>query len=97
LRKRNGDLLGPALFRTAPFLKALGRPSREKNVTTSKDEQANTFTSLSIDQMANFPIRCWRRGADIWLKRYSTIVKKIIDELYQKSMGREPTDQEKEK
>ncbi|MCM4170184.1 DUF1553 domain-containing protein [Arenibacter sp. TNZ] len=91
--ERNGEFARASLVEQHPFLKALGRPSRE-NVTTSRDEQATLLQALELTN-GEFFNKVLEEGADIWLKRYSSNSEKIIDELYQKSMGREPTDQEK--
>ena len=89
----DGEFARASLVEQHPFLKALGRPSRE-NVTTSRDEQATLLQALELTN-GEFFNKVLDEGADIWLKRYSGNGEKIIDELYQKSMGREPTDQEK--
>ena len=89
----DGEFARASLVEQHPFLKALGRPSRE-NVTTSRDEQATLLQALELTN-GEFFNKVLDEGADIWLKRYSSNGEKIIEELYQKSMGREPTDQEK--
>ena len=91
--ENDGEFARASLVEQHPFLKALGRPSRE-NVTTSRDEQATLLQALELTN-GEFFNKVLDEGADIWLKRYSSNSEKIIEELYQKSMGREPTDQEK--
>ena len=91
--ENDGEFARASLVEQHPFLKALGRPSRE-NVTTSRDEQATLLQALELTN-GEFFNKVLDEGADIWLKRYSSNGEKIIEELYQKSMGREPTDQEK--
>ena len=63
-------------------------------MTTSRDEQATLLQALELTN-GEFFNKVLDEGADIWLKKYGSDSEKIIVELYQKSMGREPTDQEK--
>ncbi|MCM4166168.1 hypothetical protein KCTC52924_03091 [Arenibacter antarcticus] len=91
--QHNGEFARASLVEQHPFLKALGRPSRE-NVTTSRDEQATLLQALELTN-GEFFNNVLEEGASIWLKRYSNDSDKIVVELYQKSLGRNPTDQEK--
>ena len=77
-----------------PFLKALGRPSRE-NVTTTRDDQATLLQALELTN-GEFFNNVLEEGAEVWLERYGNNGSEIVDELYQKSLGRSPTGQEKE-
>ncbi|MBC8767706.1 DUF1553 domain-containing protein [Arenibacter sp. BSSL-BM3] len=92
-KDHDGEFARASLVEQHPFMKALGRPSRE-NVTTSRDEQATLLQALELTN-GEFFNNVLEEGADIWLKKYGSDTEKIIRQLYQKSLGREPTDQEK--
>ena len=89
----DGEFARASLVEQHPFLKALGRPSRE-NVTTSRDEQATLLQALELTN-GEFFNNVLEEGASIWLERYGGDSEKIVEELYQKSLGREASDQEK--
>ena len=89
----DGEFARASLVEQHPFLKALGRPSRE-NVTTSRDEQATLLQALELTN-GEFFNNVLEEGASIWLVRYGGDSEKIVEELYQKSLGRETSDQEK--
>jgi len=89
----DGEFARASLVEQHPFMKALGRPSRE-NVTTSRDEQATLLQALELTN-GEFFNNILADGANIWLKRYNGDSEKIVEELYRKSLGREPSDQEK--
>ncbi|WP_020529680.1 DUF1549 domain-containing protein [Flexithrix dorotheae] len=82
-----------SLVRQHPFMKALGRPSRE-NVTTSRDEQATLLQALELTNGAFFN-KILEEGAVKWLKENNYQGKMIVDSLYLKSFGRQPTKKEK--
>jgi len=82
-----------SLVRQHDFLKALGRPSRE-NVTTKRDDQATLLQALELTNGEYFN-SVLAEGADIWLETYSD-KGQLVDMLYQKSMGRNPTKIERE-
>lgn len=83
-----------SLVRQHPFMKALGRPSRE-NVVTSRDEQATLLQSLELTN-GDYFYNVLDEGAERWLNTYGNNTEKITDELYQKSMGRLPSKKEKD-
>ena len=83
-----------SLVKQHPFMKALGRPSRE-NVTTSRDEQATLLQALELSN-GEFFNEVLEEGAILWLERYGSDSKKIVEHLYQKSLGRKPSDAERE-
>ncbi|MDA0195598.1 MAG: DUF1549 domain-containing protein [Bacteroidetes bacterium] len=82
-----------SLVRQHPFMKALGRPSRE-NVTTNRDDQATLLQALELTNGEYFS-QVLEAGADVWLSAYDQKGEKIVDTLYQKSFGRNPTEEEK--
>ena len=89
----DGEFARASLVEQHPFMKAMGRPSRE-NVTTSRDEQATLLQALELTN-GEFFNNVLEEGAGIWLERYGHDSEKIVEELYQKSLGREASDQEK--
>ena len=82
-----------SLVRQHPFMKALGRPSRE-NVATSRDDQATLLQALELTN-GDFFNNVLAEGAALWLNEYND-PEKIADTLYLKTLGRKPTKQEKE-
>ncbi|MEQ8810800.1 MAG: DUF1553 domain-containing protein, partial [Imperialibacter sp.] len=82
-----------SLVRQHPFLKALGRPSRE-NVATSRDDQATLLQSLELTNGAYFN-QVLEEGASSWLRQYGSDGARIVDALYLKSLGRKPSNKEK--
>ncbi len=83
-----------SLVKQHPFMKALGRPSREI-VTTSREEQATLLQALELTN-GEFFNGVLAEGASIWLKKYNNNSEKIIENLYQKSLGRNPSEEEKD-
>ena len=90
----NGDFARASLVKQHPFLKVLGRPSRE-NVTTSRDEQATLLQALELTN-GEFFNGVLEEGATLWMERYGNDSKKIVENLYQKSLGRKPSDAEQD-
>jgi hypothetical protein len=91
---QNGAFARASLVKQHPFMKALGRPSRE-NVTTSRDEQATLLQALELTN-GEFFNGVLEEGANFWLERCNYDSKKIVEHLYQKSLGRKPSDAEQE-
>jgi hypothetical protein len=83
-----------SLVRQHPFLKALGRPSRE-NVATSRDDQATLLQSLELTNGAYFN-QVLEEGASNWLQQYGSNAAGIVDTLYLKCLGRKPSNKEKD-
>lgn len=83
-----------ALVQQDPFMKALGRPTRE-NVTTSRDDQATLLQALELTN-GEFFNDVIHEGAESWLQEYGANSEKIAMNLYQKSLGRNPSDKEKD-
>jgi len=83
-----------SLVRQHPFMKALGRPSRE-NVTTSRDNQATLLQALELTN-GTFFNNVLEEGATAWLAEYQSDEEKIINSLFMKSFGRAPAKKEQE-
>jgi uncharacterized membrane protein/mono/diheme cytochrome c family protein len=83
-----------SLVKQHPFMKALGRPSRE-NVTTSRDEQATLLQALELTN-GTFFNGVLEEGATLWMQRYGNDSQKIVENLYEKSLGRKPSEAERE-
>ncbi|MEQ9437567.1 MAG: DUF1553 domain-containing protein [Cyclobacteriaceae bacterium] len=81
-----------AMVKQDPFLKALGRPTRE-NVTTSRDDQATLLQALELTN-GEFFNNVMQDGAESWLAEYGQDKNALVSQLYQKSFGRTPTAQE---
>lgn len=91
----NGDKFARAsLVQLDPFLKALGRPTRE-NVATTREEQASLLQALELTN-GEFFNNLLEEGARKWLKDYDSDPKVIADSLYLKCLGRLPSDTEQE-
>ncbi|WP_422083781.1 DUF1549 domain-containing protein [Ulvibacterium sp.] len=93
-----GDSIPPfaraSLVRQHPFMKALGRPSRE-NVTTSRDDQATLLQALELTNGAYFN-QVLEEGASIWLREHDSNAENMVTSLFLKSLGRKPTKKEKD-
>ncbi|WP_149273109.1 DUF1549 domain-containing protein [Pareuzebyella sediminis] len=93
-KDRNGGFARASLVKQHPFMKALGRPTRE-NVATSRDEQATLLQALELTN-GEFFNGVLEEGAALWLDRYKHDSQEIVINLYQKSLGRNPSEGEKE-
>lgn len=89
----NHQFARASLVRQHPFMKALGRPSRE-NVATSRDDQATLLQALELTN-GDFFNSVLADGAARWLLEYNHS-EQIADQLYLKSLGRKPNNEEKE-
>ncbi len=76
-----------SLIKNDVFLTALGRPNRE-NVSTGRSSQANLLQALELTNGNKFN-HVLQSGAKRWKEKYQTN-EKIINELYQMSLGRYP-------
>ncbi len=83
-----------SLVKQNPFLKALGRPSRE-NVTTSRDDQATLLQALELTN-GEFFNEAIEEGATSWLTEYGNNSQALVNQLYLTSFGRQPNDKEKD-
>ncbi len=73
-------------------MKALGRPSRE-NVITTRDDQATLLQALELTN-GDFFNGVLAEGATLWMDNYENDSKKLVERLYQKSLGRNPSEAE---
>ncbi|WP_457290075.1 DUF1549 domain-containing protein [Pedobacter sp. UYP24] len=73
------------------FLTALGRPNRE-TVATSRDSQANLLQALELTNGGRFN-SVLLQGAQNWKAKFKN-TDQLIDEIYQKTLGRKPAAQE---
>ncbi len=81
-----------SMVKQDPFLKALGRPSRE-NVTTSRDNQATLLQALELTN-GEFFDNVLKEGATSMLAEYGNDRDTMVNELYFKSFGRKPSEDE---
>jgi hypothetical protein len=93
-RDADGKFARACLVKQHPFMKALGRPSRE-NVTTSRDQQATLLQALELTN-GEFFNTILEKGAIRWLEQYDHDSEKIIIEIYRQLLGRSPSLGEKE-
>lgn len=93
-KEQNGVFARASLVKQHPFMKALGRPSRE-NVTTSRDDQATLLQALELTNGAFFN-GVLADGAKSWIDKYQNDSQKIITHLYQKTLGRNPSEDEQD-
>jgi len=92
--EQNGSFARASLVKQHPFMKALGRPSRE-NVTTSRDDQATLLQALELTN-GEFFNGVLAEGATQWIDHYGNDSKKLVERLYQRSLGRNPSEAERE-
>ena len=81
-----------SLVKLDPFMKALGRPTRE-NVATSRDDQATLLQALELTN-GEFFNQVIEDGAENWLAAFRNDLPTMIHQLYLKSFGREPNQAE---
>lgn len=93
-KEQNGTFARASLVKQHPFMKALGRPSRE-NVTTSRDNQATLLQALELTNGAFFN-GVLADGAAQWMDNYENDSQKIVRNLYRKALGRNPSKEEQE-
>ena len=74
-------------------MKVMGRPTRE-NVATTRDEQATLLQALELTNGEYFN-GVLKEGAEEWLKEYGDRNEEIVLDLYQKTLGRNPTEKER--
>ncbi|EAR02420.1 DUF1549 domain-containing protein [Maribacter sp. HTCC2170] len=82
-----------SLVKQHPFMKAMGRPSRE-NVATTRDDQATLLQALELTNGTYFN-NVLEEGASQWLDKYGAENEKIVETLYSRSFGRKPSPQER--
>ncbi len=81
-----------SLVQLDPFMKALGRPTRE-NVTTRRDDQATLLQALELTN-GTFFNTALQEGAAHWIARYADAPTDLINNLYMTALGRPPTSKE---
>ncbi|MEO0338572.1 MAG: DUF1549 domain-containing protein [Bacteroidota bacterium] len=92
--KQGSAFARASLVKQHPFMKVLGRPSRE-NVATSRAEEATLLQALELTN-GTFFNGVLQKGAEQWLERYQGDSETITTQLYQQLLGREPNNKEKE-
>lgn len=93
-KAQNETFARASLVKQHPFMKALGRPSREI-VTTSREDQATLLQALELTN-GEFFNSILEEGAQSWLKQYGKDSNIIVENLYQKALNRTPSKDEKE-
>ncbi len=81
-----------SLVRQHPFMKALGRPSRE-NVATTRADQATLLQALELTNGAYFN-EVLKDGAERWLSQNNLENEELAESLYLKAFGRVPSKKE---
>ena len=82
-----------SLVRQDPFMKIMGRPTRE-NVATTRDDQANLLQALELTN-GSFLNGILEEGAKIWLKEYASDKEQLVESLFHQALGRRPMPEEK--
>lgn len=82
-----------SLVKQHSFLKSLGRPNREI-VTSKREEQATLLQALELTNGAFFN-KILEQGAKKWLNKYDYNSNLIVETIYQKLLGRNPSSDEK--
>ncbi|HKK77854.1 MAG TPA: DUF1549 domain-containing protein [Saprospiraceae bacterium] len=90
--RSQGQFARASLVKQHPFMKALGRPTRE-NVTSSRNEQATLLQALELTN-GTFFNEVLEEGARLWLDRYQGDSRQIVRQLYRQLLGRYPTARE---
>lgn len=84
--------LRASLAENNPFLKALGRPSRE-NVVTNRQSESTLLQALELSNGEQL-IGALSRGADRLIREYGTSTERMIKDLYLHAYGRRPSKKE---
>ena len=82
------EMARASLVALNPFLKALGRPTRE-NVTTRRDDQATLLQALELTN-GEFFYEALQQGAVHWLQQYPKDSEALTESLYRAALGRSP-------
>lgn len=83
-----------ALVVADPFLKALGRPTRE-NVTTKRDDEPGLLQALSLTNDAFFTTAV-AEGAAKWLEKFPNQPEQMINHLFLNLLCRQPSKSEQD-
>jgi len=92
-KPHNEKFARASLVKQHPFMKALGRPSREI-VTTSREDQATLLQALELTN-GEFFNSILEEGAQSWLIKYGEDSSVIVDDLYEQALNRQPSNEEK--
>lgn len=94
----DGDRLPQArasLVRLDPFLKALGRPTRE-NVSTRRSDEATLLQALTLTN-GDFFNQALAEGAEALLKQFPNQSEALVQTVYQRTLGRASSRDEMQK
>ena len=86
------EFVRASLVKLDPFLKTLGRPTRE-NVTTNRDANASLLQAIMFSNN-DFLYQNIKTGANQLLTQYQSDVQLSMNALYQNALGRSPTAKE---
>jgi mono/diheme cytochrome c family protein len=81
-----------ALVNDDVLTRALGRPNREQ-VVTRRSSHATTLQAIELTNGESLDTAL-KRGASHWLSQEQGKVERLIEQLYEHSLSRKPTDQE---
>ncbi|MEM7373936.1 MAG: DUF1549 domain-containing protein [Bacteroidota bacterium] len=84
-----------SLVRLDPFLKALGRPTRE-NVTTRRSDEATLLQALTLTNGAFFN-QALAEGAETLLQQFPNQADALVQAVYQRTLSRQASVREVEK
>ena len=90
--KISGTPVRASMVMLDPFMKALGRPTRE-NVTTVRDDRATLLQALELTN-GDFFTQTIQYAASRWIEDSGGNNETIIREIYQRALGRAPTSKE---
>lgn len=88
------EFVRASLVKLDPFMKTLGRPTRE-NVATTRDANATLLQALMLTNN-EFLFQNIQEGAQKLLEKNNEDVIGILNQLYQNGLGRSPTKQEQQ-
>jgi len=83
-----------SLVQLDPFMKALGRPTRE-NVTTYRPDESTLLQTLTLTNDAAFH-EVLVEGGKRWYQKYPDKPQTLVQTLYQTALGRSPSSAEQE-
>ena len=92
--KKQAPFVRASMVKLDPFLKALGRPTRE-NVTTVRDDRATLLQAMELTNGETFN-QIVSEGAEHWWKESNGNIGSLSEDLYMAALGRKPTDDETE-
>lgn len=88
----DSDFVRASLTKQDPFLKSLGRPSRE-NVATTRDSDANLLQAMMLSNN-EFLFQHIKEGAEKLVGNNNQDVDDLISQLYKNILGRLPSSKE---